>query len=200
MSEQSARGKRRRRRRVDPHRRRNCKRNSCRSAIVRGRALPSAAHAATDLEINSGSTEAKCRIMSRLPDISIRLDGSLPPRDCVELAVAADRAGFAGVWFAENAFARGIWPAAAACAVATKRIHIHAGVFNPFNRHPTMMAMEIGALDELSIGRASISIGAGIISATGKLGINAEKPLPALRDTITILRGLLNGEEVNHDG
>ena len=138
--------------------------------------------------------------MNRLPEISIRLDGSLKSRECVELAVAADQAGFAGVWFAENAFARGIWPAAAACAVATKRAHIHAGVFNPFNRHPTMMAMEIGAFDELTNGRSSISIGAGIISATAKLGIDAEKPVPALRDTIAILRGLLNGDEVSHEG
>nr|WP_249780767.1 LLM class flavin-dependent oxidoreductase [Bradyrhizobium sp. dw_78] len=128
------------------------------------------------------------------------MDGSIPPHECVELAVAADKAGLSGVWFAENAFARGIWPAAAACAVATSRIHIHAGVFNPFNRHPTMMAMEIGALDELSNGRASISIGAGIIGASTKMGIDAEKPVPALRDALIILRGLLNGEEVNHVG
>jgi 5,10-methylenetetrahydromethanopterin reductase len=138
--------------------------------------------------------------MNDLPRISIRLDGTMPPRECVELAVAADKAGLSGVWFAENAFARGIWPAATACAVATSRILIHAGVFNPFNRHPTMMAMEIGAFDELSNGRASISIGAGIISASAKMGIDAEKPVPALRDALAILRGLLNGEEVNHVG
>jgi alkanesulfonate monooxygenase SsuD/methylene tetrahydromethanopterin reductase-like flavin-dependent oxidoreductase (luciferase family) len=138
--------------------------------------------------------------MSDLPRISIRLDGSIPPRDCVELAIAAERAGFSGVWFAENAFARGIWPAAAACAVATSRVHIHAGVFNPFNRHPTMMAMEVGALDELSNCRASISLGAGILGASTKIGIDAAKPVPALRDTLAILRGLLDGEEVDHIG
>jgi 5,10-methylenetetrahydromethanopterin reductase len=138
--------------------------------------------------------------MSDLPKISLRLDGSIPPQQCVELAIAADNAGLSGVWFAENAFARGIWPAAAACAVATKRVHIHAGVFNPFNRHPTMMAMEVGALDELSNGRASISLGAGIMAASSKMGIDADKPVPALRDALIILRGLLNGEEVDHAG
>lgn len=138
--------------------------------------------------------------MNDLPRISIRVDGTMPPRECVEMAIAADKAGLSGVWFAENAFARGIWPAAAACAVATSRIHIHAGVFNPFSRHPAMMAMEIGAFDELANGRASISIGAGIISASAKMGIDAEKPIPALRDSLIILRGLLNGEEVDHIG
>jgi 5,10-methylenetetrahydromethanopterin reductase len=138
--------------------------------------------------------------MNDIPKISLRLDGSIPPHECVELSVAADKAGFSGVWFAENAFARGIWPAATACAIATSRIHIHAGVFNPFSRHPTMMAMEIGALDELSNGRSSISIGAGILSASTKIGVDAEKPVPALRDTLIIMRGLLNGNEVNYVG
>ena len=93
--------------------------------------------------------------MNELPTISIRVDGSMHPAECVELAKAAEAAGLTGVWFAENAFARGILPAATACALATEKIRINAGVFNPFSRHPTMMAMEIGALDEISNGRTS---------------------------------------------
>ncbi len=138
--------------------------------------------------------------MSQLPKISIRVDGSLPAVACVALAQAADAAGLAGVWFAENAFARGILPAAAACAAATRRLSINAGVFNPYSRHPTMMAMEIAALDELSNGRASLGVGAGIMSATEKMGFSAEKPVVALRDTLAILRGLLRGETVDHAG
>ena len=138
--------------------------------------------------------------MNDLPRISIRVDGSMHPKECVDLAIAADAAGLDGVWFAENAFARGILPAAAACAAATRRVRINAGVFNPYSRHPAMMAMEIGALDELSNGRASLSIGAGIMSATEKMGLSAERPVPALRDTLTIVRGLLRGEEVDHSG
>jgi 5,10-methylenetetrahydromethanopterin reductase len=138
--------------------------------------------------------------MSALPGISIRVHGAMPPAQGVELAQAADAAGFKSVWFAENAFARGVLPLAAACALATRRLQIGAGVFNPFGRHPTMMAMEIGALDELSNGRATLSIGTGIRSAVEKIGFQADKPLLALRDTITIVRGLLRGEEVDHAG
>ena len=138
--------------------------------------------------------------MNDLPKIGVRLHGSMTPGACIEVAKAAEAAGFTGLWFAENAFARGILPAAAACAASTQRLAINAGVFNPFSRHPTMMAMEAGALDELSNGRTSLSIGAGIASATEKLGFRASKPLPALRDTLIILRGLLRGEEVDHPG
>jgi 5,10-methylenetetrahydromethanopterin reductase len=138
--------------------------------------------------------------MTELPRISIRVDGAMHPRECVALAQAAEAAGLAGVWFAENAFARGILPAAAACAMATERLQINAGVFNPYSRHPAMMAMEIGALDELSNGRATLSIGSGIAAATAKLGLNAEKPLPALRDTLAIVRTLLQGGESDYAG
>ncbi|HEU5017560.1 MAG TPA: LLM class flavin-dependent oxidoreductase [Pseudolabrys sp.] len=138
--------------------------------------------------------------MARLPKISIRLHGGMTPAACVELAKAAERAGFAGLWFAENAFARGIMPAAAACALATERLTINAGVFNPFGRHPTMIAMEIGALDELSRGRTTLSLGSGIASATEKIGFDPAKPLPAMRDTLTIVRALLCGKEVDHAG
>jgi 5,10-methylenetetrahydromethanopterin reductase len=138
--------------------------------------------------------------MNELPTISIRVDGSMHPAECVELARAAEAAGLTGVWFAENAFARGILPAATACAIATETIRINAGVFNPYSRHPTMMAMEIGGLDEIANGRASISVGAGIAAATARLGLSGDKPLPALRDTLAILRGLLHGREVDYSG
>jgi 5,10-methylenetetrahydromethanopterin reductase len=138
--------------------------------------------------------------MTGLPRISIRIDGAMTPSTCVELARAADRAGLAGVWFAENAFARGILPAAAACAAATTALRINAGVFNPYSRHPTMMAMEVGALDELSDGRASIGVGTGIAAATEKLGLSSQKPALAMRDCLAILRGLLSGREVDHTG
>lgn len=138
--------------------------------------------------------------MRDLPFISIRLHGDIPARDCVTRAVLAEKAGFHAAWFAENAFARGILPAAAACAVATERLEYRVGVFNPTSRHPTMMAMEIGALDELANGRVGISIGAGIGAAVAKIGGDPKAPLGGIRDTVTILRGLLAGEEVEHEG
>lgn len=138
--------------------------------------------------------------MRQLPFISIRLHGDISARDCVTRAVLAEKAGFHAAWFAENAFARGILPAASACAVATKRLEYRVGVFNPTSRHPTMMAMEIGALDELADGRVGISIGAGIGAAVARIGGDPRAPLGGIRDTVAILRGLLAGNEVQHEG
>ena len=124
----------------------------------------------------------------------------MSPQQCVAHARAAEAAGFAAVWFAENPFARGILPAASACAVATQRLGIGAGVFNPFNRHPTLIAMEIGALDELAGGRVRLGIGSGIGSAVERMGLSYARPLTALGEAIAIVRALLAGEEVTSSG
>ena len=130
--------------------------------------------------------------------IALRLHGGLPAAACAEQARAAERAGFSTVWFAENPFNRGVLPAMAACALATRTIRIGIGVFNPFNRHPTLIAMEMGALDELADGRAVLGLGAGIKVA--QMGLPAHRPIAAVRDAIHILRPLLRGEEVAYAG
>jgi 5,10-methylenetetrahydromethanopterin reductase len=135
-----------------------------------------------------------------LPKLSVRLSGGIDPRRSIDLAKVADANGFDTVWFAENAFNRGVLPAAAACAAATARVGIGIGVFNPYNRHPTLIAMEIGALDELAQGRARLGIGSGIASATERMGLSTERPLAAVRDAITIVRAMLAGEEVTYAG
>ncbi len=135
-----------------------------------------------------------------VPRLSVRLHGGIDPRRSLELAACAERSGFASLWFAENPFNRGVLPAAAACAVATRRIGIGIGVLNPYNRHPTLIAMEIGALDELAHGRARLGIGSGIASATQRMGLRGDLPLAGLRDAITIVRAMLAGPEVNYAG
>jgi 5,10-methylenetetrahydromethanopterin reductase len=140
--------------------------------------------------------------LTTVPKLSVRLHGGLSAADCVAQAKAAEAAGFASVWFAENLFARGILPAAAACAMATQRLGIGAGVFNPYNRHPTLIAMEIGALDELAgeRGRVRLGIGSGVGSAVERMGMSYARPVTALGEAIAIVRALLAGEEVSFAG
>jgi 5,10-methylenetetrahydromethanopterin reductase len=134
------------------------------------------------------------------PRLSLRVHGGMPPQECVAQAQAAEAAGFHGIWFAENPFSRGVLPAAAACAVATRKLLISPGVFNPYNRHPTLIAMEIGALDELARGRVRLGIGSGIGTAVERMGFAYDRPLTTLREAVTIVRALLRGETVSHAG
>ncbi len=138
--------------------------------------------------------------MPKLPRLSARLHGGQTPQQCVEQACAAESAGLSGVWFAENPFSRGIVPAATICAVATYRLAIGVGVFNPYSRHPVQIAMDAGALDELSGGRVRLGLGSGIGSAIERMGFAYDRPLTVLREAVTIIRALLRGEEVTCAG
>jgi 5,10-methylenetetrahydromethanopterin reductase len=135
-----------------------------------------------------------------LPALALRLHGGVSPQRCVEAARAAEAAGFGAIWFAENPFARGIVAAATACALATSRIAIGAGVFNPYSRHPSLIAMEIGALDEIAGGRIRLGIGSGIGSAIERMGMSYARPLTAVAEAIAIVRALLAGDEVTRKG
>ncbi len=138
--------------------------------------------------------------MPKFPRLSLRLHGGLTSQQCVAQAQAAEAVGFHGIWFAENPFSRGILPAAAACAIATRKIKIAPGVFNPYNRHPSLIAMEIGALDELAQGRVRLGIGSGIGVAVERMGFAYDRPVTTLREAVLIVRALLRGEEVSHTG
>lgn len=138
--------------------------------------------------------------MKTAPRLGIRLHGGLDPRRSVELASAAETNGYASVWFAENPLERGVLPAVAACAVATRRIELGIGVWNPFLRHPAQIAMDIAALDELAAGRVALGIGSGLAAPIKRLGVDNTRTLGALADTFAIVRGLLRGESVTHKG
>ena len=136
--------------------------------------------------------------MSPMPRIALRVHGSVPVTECAEQARAAERAGFTTLWFAENPFGRGALPGLTTCALATTSIRLGVGVFNPFNRHPTLIAMEMATLDELCDGRAVVGIGSGI--KVTQMGLPGHRRIAATRDAIHIVRGLLRGELVSHAG
>lgn len=134
-----------------------------------------------------------------LPRIGIRLDQELNPRQCIELAVAAETSGYSSLWFAENPLHRAILPAVSACALRTDRIRLGLGIINTYQHHPSLIAMEAGALDELAAGRVLLGIGSGVGSRIARLGFDY-RPIAALRDATEIVRSLLRGEEANYRG
>lgn len=139
-------------------------------------------------------------ISAALPQIGIRVSGGLAPRRSIELAQAAEAAGLASLWFAENPFQRGVMATAGACAAATRRLRIGIGVVNPYSRHPTLIAMEFAALDELSEGRAVLGLGSGIDAAVRRMGFANDRPVTAVREAIAILRTMLSGDGVVYCG
>ena len=134
-----------------------------------------------------------------LPRIAVRLDQDLDPHRCIELAVVAETSGYSSLWFAENPLHRAILPAVSACALQTERIRLGIGIINTYQHHPSLIAMEVGALDELAGGRILLGIGSGVGSRIARLGFDY-RPVSALRDATQIIRTLLRGEETSYRG
>ncbi|HUB10618.1 MAG TPA: LLM class flavin-dependent oxidoreductase [Acetobacteraceae bacterium] len=134
-----------------------------------------------------------------LPRLGIRAHGGTDPQHCVALARAAEAAGFASMWFAENPFERGVFSLATACLLATRLIRAGLGIVNPYMRHPAQIAMEFAALEEVAPGRVLLGIGSGIGAQIERLGFHY-RPVAAMDDAMRIVRGLLRGETVHHRG
>lgn len=116
-------------------------------------------------------------------------------------AALAERAGFGSFWIPEDPFFRGAFSVASAVACRTESLRIGIDVVNPYTRHPAITAMEFGALDEISGGRAVLGIGAGVrFWMEDQLHLAWKRPGRAMRETVEIIRRLLGGERVDYSG
>jgi 5,10-methylenetetrahydromethanopterin reductase len=88
-----------------------------------------------------------------------------------------------------------VWVCLAACAAATDRIKLGAGVTNIVTRHPTVTVNAAMSLNMMSKGRAVLGIAAGD-SALRTAGMSPVR-LKTLQERIPQMKALLAGEEVD---
>lgn len=121
-----------------------------------------------------------------------------PGAEVVKLATRAEELGFDSVWLAEYYHHRSLPPLAALTGAATHRIKIGLGILPTHTRHPALIAMEAATLDELNGGRLIMGLGAARTTAADHAV--AVGPITSLRESVTIVRRLLDGEEVTYRG
>ena len=128
--------------------------------------------------------------------LGLSLSNEVPVRETVALAVEAERLGLSEVWLPESGHGRGMFSVATAVALATERIKLGIGIVNPFWRHPSVIAMEAAALDEVAGARVMLGMGAALwtLRAFGEADARAERPLSAMVEAVRIVRALLRGE------
>jgi 5,10-methylenetetrahydromethanopterin reductase len=132
--------------------------------------------------------------------VALYLQDAHDLRDGLEYVKYAERKGFEAVWQAESRLVRDAIVPMAAYAAVTEKIKIGSGVINNWTRNIGLLASTFLTLDDLAPNRIICGIGAWWDPLAKNVGINRTKPLTAMKETITILRRLLNMERVSFDG
>lgn len=131
--------------------------------------------------------------------VSVALPPEGPLGELVELAAEAERLRCLTVWVNDDRLQKDVFTVLAAVAQHTGELRLGPGVTNPYSRHPALIATAIGTLDELAGGRAVLGLGAGGTNHRA-LGVQRRAPATALREAVTLVRGLLAGERVTVEG
>ena len=131
---------------------------------------------------------------------SLRLNNDLAPAQYETLAQAAETAGFDQFWISHDLFLRSAAVILPLVARATTTIEIGSCIFNPYTVNPAELAMIAATMDEVSGNRFNLGLAAGAKDFLQWVGVPQERPLAAMRETITAVRRLLSGEAAGQDG
>jgi len=127
-------------------------------------------------------------------------DRAFPAAAVTEYARRLESAAIEQLWFIEDCFfTAGVSLAAAALAV-TERLEVGIGILPAVARNPAMTAMEIATLCNIAPGRFHPGIGHGVQEWMEQIGARTPSPLTTLDETITVVKRLLEGEEVTFSG
>lgn len=118
----------------------------------------------------------------------------------IELVKYAESKGFEAVWQAESRLVRDAIVPMAAFAAHTTTLKVGSGVTNNWTRNIGLMAATFLTLDDLAPNRIICGIGAWWDPLASKVGINRRKPLKAMRETVDVLRQLLEMKTVTFHG
>jgi probable F420-dependent oxidoreductase len=129
--------------------------------------------------------------------ISVPVPGTLA--ESVAYAEEAESLGYREAWLAEvggpDAFSL-----AGALAVSTG-MRIGTAVVPIYNRTPMVLAMTAASLFQLSGGRFVLGIGTSSETIVDRWnGIAFERPYTRMRETLEVVRRLLDGEKVSYEG
>ena len=137
---------------------------------------------------------------SKISRVALYLQDAHPIRDGMEYAQYAEERGFEAVWQAESRLVRDAIVPMSAYAAVTKKIKVGSGVINNWTRNIGLLAATYLTLDDLAPDRIICGIGAWWDPLAKNVGIERRKPLTAMRETVEVLRRLLNMEQVTFHG
>lgn len=137
--------------------------------------------------------------MTQRLGITIPLPG-FDVRGACEIGRRAERVGYTDAWSAEvsgpDAFS-----VASAVGVSSSSLRIGSAIAPSYTRPPPLIAMSALAASQASEGRFCLGLGASTPTIVeGWMGLDFDRPLTRMRETIRIVKQALAGEKVSYEG
>ena len=137
-----------------------------------------------------------------MPRYGVRLenDPTLTPQDYQELGKLAEDLGYETVWVPEGG-GRDSLTSLASIAMKTEQVRLGTGILPIYARTATNTAMGAAGMAAVSGDRFILGLGVGHRpTVEGRDGVPFRQPMARLRETISIVRGLLSGDTVAAEG
>ncbi|MBK5306500.1 MAG: LLM class F420-dependent oxidoreductase [Frankiaceae bacterium] len=132
--------------------------------------------------------------------LALPLNLALPVKGFVDVAARAEAAGYDRLWVAEagNNDAFGLLTAV---ALGTSTVGLATGVVPIYTRTPSLMAQCAGTLQDASGGRFTLGVGVSSKTIVERWnGVPYDKPLGRIKEYVEVVRQLLDGQRVDHEG
>jgi len=126
--------------------------------------------------------------------------GNGPISQVIKLAVMAEENNLDCVWYCQDLFQRDVWVFLTGVASQTSKIDLGTGIVSPYTTNPAELTMHAATLDEYSKGRVRLGISVGAKEFLKWAGIKIHHPISGMRESISIIKRLLCGERVQHNG
>jgi 5,10-methylenetetrahydromethanopterin reductase len=130
----------------------------------------------------------------------VELTPEIPVEAVADLGALAEAEGFDAVLASYHYNNRDPWMALDRVAAATDDVLVGPAAANPYDTHPAKLAGQAATLQEVSGGRALLGLGAGDRSTLRNLGVERDRPLRRVLESMRVSKRLWAGERVDHDG
>jgi alkanesulfonate monooxygenase SsuD/methylene tetrahydromethanopterin reductase-like flavin-dependent oxidoreductase (luciferase family) len=126
--------------------------------------------------------------------------GGFSTRETIQFAKLAEESSFNSAWIGEATTENGLITLGAV-ALQTTALTVGSAITNVFSRTPSLLGMSAATLDEISEGRAVLGVGVSSKPIVERWhGLEYERSLRRLRETIEILHSSFQGSQLDYSG
>ena len=132
--------------------------------------------------------------------VQVFLEAGINPIEVVELGKLAEQAGIETLWASSFPARREPFMCLTPLAAQQRQLQVGAVPISPFELHPLKIADSLLTLNELSGGRAAVTVGGMGHSVMRVTGLKPERRVRAVRECVEIINAAATGEPVDYQG